>query len=409
MRPKKIGSASEEHGREPTVGSAAWNTLHLSVPGASHVRQGIPGQDSSASGTLDNGGWAYLVVADGHGSKAYFRSDRGSRFAVESLVAVFTSFPAYLEKLSLEPGSPQAMSHWQNESPAKVLGQWRERVLGDLVADPPLLPGKNATEKALGRYLDDALERNWWAGVGDLVGRIRERSYRRAAEPDRPESWELQAYGTTLLGVLVGPSAMFWLQLGDGALVKIASRRTSYLAPPPPEAFANETPSMCDNEAIQRMQVGAEPLVAGRHPALLLLATDGIPNSYSTQEGFFEFCRDLLGFAEDHESLIRNLERWLPEISKKGSGDDMSVAMAWRSGADDPAEPDDAATSDDPPTSPDAATSGKPATSTNPEIDPPPVECPTEEIDIPVPGGAEADQLDDPAEGVATISDDRRP
>lgn len=56
-------------------------TLHLSTstPGASHIRRGLPCQDSVRS--LELGGVTVLVVADGAGSAA--RSELGSALAVE--------------------------------------------------------------------------------------------------------------------------------------------------------------------------------------------------------------------------------------------------------------------------------------------------------------------------------------
>ena len=62
----------------------------LSVMGASHERRNIVCQDSSAFKV--GNGYAVAVVADGHGSKKHFRSDVGSRFAVEAVLETMEVF-----------------------------------------------------------------------------------------------------------------------------------------------------------------------------------------------------------------------------------------------------------------------------------------------------------------------------
>ncbi len=52
-------------------------------------------------------------------------------------------------------------------------------------------------------------------------------------------------------------------------------------------------------------------------PSALVLATDGVPNSYETSEGYFKFCRDIVGYTGDPVGLHGNLRQWLPEISRK--------------------------------------------------------------------------------------------
>ena len=188
-------------------------------------------------------------------------------------------------------------------------------------------------------FLDDVRENGGYGALRDILNRMWNQGDRPRPDagtetvedgpPDEPEPWELRAYGTTLLGVLVGPDCLFWVQVGDGAMVKIVGGEAAYLVPPPPEAMANQTPSLCDDDAVHRLQAAAEPLTPRGVPSTLILATDGVPNSYDTQDGFFKFCRDIVQYVRDPADLQEKLGRWLPEISRQGSGDDMSVALAW--------------------------------------------------------------------------------
>jgi Protein phosphatase 2C len=306
----------------------SWRTLHLSVQGATHIRRDVICQDSSGSGVLDRGRWAYVVVADGHGSRPYFRSDRGARFAVETLVEQFRRFHTYAG----EAGTPRAMDDWTADAPRGIVASWRAKVVEDLSSDPPSVSAQTAEHVSVRGFLDDVRETH---GYGQLLhsvlGRMLGRDEHDGAVDTGPVPWEMRAYGTTLLGVLVGPDCLFWVQMGDGAMVKIVGGEAVYLVPPPPEAMANQTPSLCDDDAVHRIHAGAERLAPGGVPSTLVLATDGVPNSYETENGFFQFCRDIAQHVGDTADLLDKLQRWLPEISRKGSGDDMSVALAWAS------------------------------------------------------------------------------
>src|SRR5262249_38276472 len=110
---------------------------------------------------------------------------------------------------------------------------------------------------------------------------------------ERLGRWHLRAYGSTILGALIEPAAIHWLQLGDGAMVKMLGGQPSYLCPPPTDAIANATPSLCDDDAMYRISVGTEPVVPGNVPSAVILTTDGVPNSFDNLAGFFKFCADI--------------------------------------------------------------------------------------------------------------------
>jgi serine/threonine protein phosphatase PrpC len=66
------------------VSLTEWRIIGETVPGASHLRAGIPNQDSilqmrESDRTLP----LVVAIADGHGSPKCFRSDKGSRFVVK--------------------------------------------------------------------------------------------------------------------------------------------------------------------------------------------------------------------------------------------------------------------------------------------------------------------------------------
>jgi hypothetical protein len=343
--------------------------------GAGHGREGIGCQDRSAATVSDgtdgwgqtaSGEWAYVIVSDGHGSASSFRSDIGARFAVEALEQAFRELKEWL----LDPPEPGAVhplaatptpstpppasaatwgdrlyrSHWKRWAPLTVVNTWRTRVHEHLLWEPPDL---RHPEPGLNRFFTQMERREGWESLYRLLGQVeafrcyaQERSRDEAPGPlppiagdwdgERFGSWQAVAYGATLLGVLIGPEALYWFRIGDGAMMQIVGGQPSVLVQPPAEAIANETPSLCGDKAVNSIDAGSRALASGHIPSAIVLTSDGVPNSYTEPEGFLDFCRDIARAAgKPRDELARKLPTWLQEISRAGSGDDMSVAMAW--------------------------------------------------------------------------------
>ena len=71
-------------GNVPHGPATAWRAIGRSVRGASHVRSSLPNQDAIAWFPESGEGPPLIVaVSDGHGSPRNFRSDVGSKIAVE--------------------------------------------------------------------------------------------------------------------------------------------------------------------------------------------------------------------------------------------------------------------------------------------------------------------------------------
>lgn len=328
------------------VAPRQWRVYATSVVGHAHITKDVPCQDSSAAGVFDDAEWAWAIVADGHGSDRCFRSDRGSLLAVQVLTEAFESVRG-LADAGVEDGiSTVPTSRWEDWAASRVVGRWRDLVYRDLLADPPSADD----EELLGRRLDSLKTRRGWTAASQLVREVE--SFRAFALDSRPRlaesdpislhdlpgwddqtmgNWQVGAYGSTLLGIVASPDALHWFQLGDGAMIKITGGDAAYLQPPPAEAIANETPSLSSSDAVRAVNVGTVHLAAGDIPSTLILTTDGIPNSYETIEGFLSFCTEVATRAYDDGVIPGKLADWLPEISRQGSGDDVSIAIVYSS------------------------------------------------------------------------------
>jgi hypothetical protein len=271
------------------------------VPGASHLRAGIPNQDSILQVRESGRGLPVVVsVSDGHGSDKCFRSDRGSRFAVERAAQLVGEF---LEESRGAADHAAVESRAKDYLPREFVRRWREAVEADLKARP-------FTEAEL-----ETVEKKDGPRALKLV----------AGNP-------LLAYGATSLTVAVEESFILYLQLGDGEILNVSAAGSVVRALPEDERlFANETTSLCTPDAEQNFRVRLQPL-AGEPPALILLSTDGYVNSFSDSAGFLKVGSDLLEMlrADGFDPINASLKGWLEEATHSGSGDDCTLGLVVR-------------------------------------------------------------------------------
>jgi hypothetical protein len=147
------------------------------------------------------------------------------------------------------------------------------------------------------------------------------------------------AYGATVVAVLLTPSLSLFVQLGDGDILLVDDHGEVSRPPLPrdPALFADVTSSLCGRSAWQSVRSHFQPL-SGHHPALVMLATDGYANSFVDENGFRMAGRDLQAalHAEGVQSVRSQLPGWLEATSRAGSGDDITVALAWRASCPHP-------------------------------------------------------------------------
>ena len=278
-----------------------WRVIGESVPGATHLRAGIPNQDAILQ-LRETGTGAPLVVSvsDGHGSDKCFRSDRGSRFAVNTATQLLREF--------INRARHRALSEIEDEArrvlPQEFVKRWREAVEADLARNP-----LKAEEL-------ETLEKNDGARARKLV----------------EENTSL-AYGATSLTVAVDETFILYLQLGDGEILTVSDEGEVRRPLPDDERlFANETTSLCSDGAGEDFRIQLHSLAEQPPPALILLSTDGYVNSFSDEAGFLKVGSDLLSMlrSDGYDSVNESLRGWLEEATRMGSGDDTTVAIICR-------------------------------------------------------------------------------
>ncbi|HNT78407.1 MAG TPA: protein phosphatase 2C domain-containing protein [Anaerolineae bacterium] len=296
-----MGNAPERH-------TIQWHAIGQSVRGASHVRSGLPNQDAIDWQPKSGDGPPLIVaVSDGHGSPKSFRSDVGSQFAVEQTVAIIQELVA---------GQPATISlsmvkrAAEERLPQEIVRRWQEAVNAHLRAHP------FETEEL------DALETKQGGAARDTVF-------------NNPHL----AYGATILSILVTDTYILYLQLGDGDILAVMPDGAITRPVPGDERlFANQTTSLCSHDAWRDMRLRFQTLY-GVLPALILISSDGYANSFVNDDEFLKVGVDILDILKTDgvATVAANLPDWLNDATKSGSGDDITLAIIYRS--DIPATP----------------------------------------------------------------------
>lgn len=268
-----------------------YRAFNLTVIGASHIKNGTVCQDCSQS--CEKTECRLVVVCDGHGGADYFRSDRGSKLAAVAFMDCMEN-PDLIAALSAAATEKQRQSRME-QLIKSIIARWNSLV-----------------EQDMRQYPFDE----------DELSGVSEKARRRYEAGERLQA----AYGTTLIGAVLADDFWLGLQIGDGKCVAVSE--TGEFTQPIPwdeECFLNVTTSLCDENAAKEFRFCFSRTL----PAAIFIGSDGIDDCFAGDERLYDFYRvTLKSFAEtDEETAIAQLKEYLPTLSEKGSGDDMSVGI----------------------------------------------------------------------------------
>src|SRR5665648_5143 len=274
------------------------NAFHVIEIGASHIKEGKPCQDFSISYEQDE--YAVAIVCDGHGGNKYFRSNRGSRIAVEQAL---TAIQEFMESHILNPQKgekvidnlPVNPSTYLNQLSANIIYRWRECASLDYANEPFL---NEETAILTPKELAACQEENGW----------------------------ITAYGTTLIAVVRAQKFWFGLHIGDGKCVAVNDKE-EYSQPIPwdEKCFLNVTTSLSDANALTRFRTYFD---RENLPSAIFIGSDGVDDTSGTDEALHNFYHTVLQLFKEKgiEKAKEELQNYLPTLSAKGSQDDISMA-----------------------------------------------------------------------------------
>lgn len=295
--------------------------IAVSWRGESHRADGRECQDFCHAEA--RGSFAMAVVCDGHGGRRYFRSRAGAEAAAEvtrecvsELIenadpGLFINEPVTGRVALTTERGKKDFRKWDERDElmhrlfAAIAVRWRERIARH-AEEHPLTAEE--LRKVPREYLE-AFEAQ--DGSGERTG--------------LPET-----YGCTLVCFVRTES--FWLafQVGDGKCIAFApDGKWSEPVPWDESCFLTSTTSLCDDGAPDEFRY----CCGGRKtiPMAVVLGSDGVDGSFGDTRGLVDFYVGILKIigrsgGEDAEAELGNV---LPELSRRGSGDDVSVACCY--------------------------------------------------------------------------------
>ncbi|MBR1739420.1 MAG: protein phosphatase 2C domain-containing protein [Ruminococcus sp.] len=268
-----------------------FNGFSRSVKGASHDRSGLVCQDSSSHEISES--FAVAVVADGHGSKKHFRSNMGSKFAVEATVETISRFFADPEEF--EANFPKNHKSIIKNIQKQIITIWNAKV-NEHFKDNPV----TAVEK-------------------------------RPFTPDELAAIPVESYyGTTLIAAVLCKEFTFGVQIGDGSLVLVYDNGETTMPMGYEEANpANITASICNQNASSMFESFYIPKNDKKKVIAAFASTDGLYTSFGSDYDFLDYhtliASQLVNIDAFQEIVVKNLIK----RSHFGTEDDISLSCVF--------------------------------------------------------------------------------
>ncbi len=263
--------------------------FNLTEQGSSHKKKNKECQDASKSCYDEHYGIA--VVCDGHGGDDYIRSAIGSEKASQVAIESIRSFISEVNQDNLKNHFDEVL----NRLESSIISEWRQQVNEHWDSNPITeLEMSVLSDKAKKRYLEN----------------------------HKIES----AYGTTLIAVVLTSNYWFCFQIGDGKCVWIDKESNFKQLPLDKRCFLNATTSLCDSDALEHFQT----YYSGQLPAAVFIGSDGVDDCFKNDSQLYNFyktvCYSFGTNKNDIDLATNELKDFLPRLSQKGSGDDISIA-----------------------------------------------------------------------------------
>ncbi len=255
-----------------TAGEGLLLGQSVSIRGKSHFTSGLPCQDNSANVVGER--YSLAVVSDGHGSAPHFRSDVGSRLAVESSVTVIGKYMSDPE--SLRQSLVDDESDTMDRIVKSIISEWTFNVQ-NYDQDHPL------TEAELKHIVDNGINS--------------ENVFKR--------------YGATLVIGVIAEGFSFGIQVGDGDLLCI-NGEAEFCSPVPVDEICafNRTTSICSSNAFDSFR---HFVMIGDDTVAMLASTDGFTTSFISEESYGRQCLNYIYLLEQGD----NWERIVDDLVKR--------------------------------------------------------------------------------------------
>lgn len=297
--------------------SCSYHYVTRSVTGYKKQLRGKPCEDACAVVRLKKA--IICAVADGHGDAKCKYASIGSELATKVACGVLRDAVIGIPNITTQY---DYFCDCREEIAQHIVQKWNKAVFEDFLT-------KVDSDKAIQvkgamlEYID---------GMFSPIGKqmTMEETRRYYADRDALADFLHQItklYGTTLNAVVVTDNFIFCIGIGDGDIVAVQGKKIAWLLPPS-EQFSTHTESLCYKPqkavdmfrsiVIRKTQGKSRRLSdTGVKPDFVLLATDGLRNSFLTDDDFAE---KLIGIGSERKQQYKkfqsNSQRWIEQLTK---------------------------------------------------------------------------------------------
>lgn len=281
--------------------------------------------------------FSLVCVSDGHGSSPHFWSDKGAEFAIQAAVELLA---ASIDKV-LDAMDASEYKKANKNLAKSYVKRWNRKCFEYLCSveiDDLKVKSKELEERdpdIAKRYLDELHELKKLAkDYNEIVSKNP-----MLTEENQKEIGNLvtefsklslkEIFGCTSVVYFQAKDSPKWyaFKIGDSDLFVDFGDGFSKPIKDDPKCFLNETTSLCNSKASDSFCFPEEQFL-DKVPISIFASTDGVANSFSSEEYLSRFYGQIqFSFDEDGEFIgERDIKNYIPELSERGSGDDVSIA-----------------------------------------------------------------------------------
>jgi hypothetical protein len=300
-------------------------TFHAVTIGESHIRKNTPCQDAAIN-FEDHENQIYIgLVSDGHGSKDYFRSDKGSQLLVEIALTNITEFlcqsegthffqSSFVSRNTIASGESPVSKDDNDGQNVKATNDALNQLFKSIIASWQQAIQKDWSDATPSKEVMQSL------GVGEslIEGYL------------NGENLPI-AYGCTLMAFARTEKHWFAFQIGDGKSIGF-DQDMNALEPIPTDELCkgSVTTSMCEDNAFDNFRYAYGTDI----PSVLIIGSDGLDGYFSKiEENAIEPLKGLYRsvveafLTKGFDEGLKELNESLPILTQRGvTQDDMSVA-----------------------------------------------------------------------------------
>ena len=281
--------------------------------------------------------FSIVCVSDGHGSSPHFWSDKGAEFAIQAAVELLA---ASIDKV-LDAMDASEYKKANKNLAKSYVKRWNRKCfeylcsvdLDDLKEKVKELEARE-TDIAK-RYLDElhdlkklAKDFNEIVSKNPMLTEENQKEIGNLVNEFSKLSLK-EIFGCTSVVYFQAKDSSKWyaFKIGDSDLFVDFGDGFSKPIKDDPKCFLNETTSLCNSKASDSFCFPEEQFL-DKVPVSVFASTDGVANSFSSEEYLSRFYgRIQFSFDEDGEFIgERDIKNYIPELSERGSGDDVSIA-----------------------------------------------------------------------------------